>query len=165
MIMIIPTLARALVGARRDKILIVSPHNALLDQQKRHAEDNHLANTNIIVTIITSTSVRDVIANDEFDVCYISIHALNDLVENHFSILKSWNIGTIFIDEYHLMFTEMFRYHSAWQALQKLTALDTRLCLLSATVNPAAIKIATRFLGIVNFEMIGSTSMLSQKKI
>ena len=158
MIMIIPTLARALVGVRRDKILIVSPHNALLDQQKRHAEDNHLANTNIIVTIITSTSVRDVIANDEFDVCYISIHALNDLVENHFSILKSWNIGTIFIDEYHLMFTEMFRYHSAWQALQKLTALDTRLCLLSATVNPAAIKIATRFLGIVNFEMIGSTS-------
>ena len=157
-IMVLPILSRTMVGARRDKTIIVSPHNALLDQQRRHAQDNHFANTNIVVTVVTSTTVRDVIANDEFDVCYISIHALNELVENHFAILKSWNIDTIFIDEYHLMFTEIFRFHTAWQALRKLTALDTRLCLLSATVNPAAIKIATKFLGIDNFEMIGSTS-------
>lgn len=157
-IMVLPILSRTMVGARRDKTIIVSPHNALLDQQRRHAQDNHFANTNIVVTVVTSTTVRDVIANDEFDVCYISIHALNELVENHFAILKSWNIDTIFIDEYHLMFTEIFRFHTAWQALQKLTALDTRLCLLSATVNPAAIKIAKKFLRIDKVEMIGSTS-------
>ena len=125
-IMVLPILSRTMVGARRDKTIIVSPHNALLDQQRRHAQDNHFANTNIVVTVVTSTTVRDVIANDEFDVCYISIHALNELVENHFAILKSWNIDTIFIDEYHLMFTEIFRFHTAWQALRKLTALDTR---------------------------------------
>ena len=96
MIMVLPKLARALCGATRERIIIVSPHNALLDQQQRHAVDNHLAGTNIIVTVTTSTSVGDVIANNEFDVCYISIHSLNDLYSNHFSAIQSWNIGTTF---------------------------------------------------------------------
>ena len=123
---------------------LLSPHSALLTQQKILSEQ-FFRETSLIVVAITGSDLDNVDSMIDFDLGFISIHAWNELVTKKDDLLKTWGIGTIFIDECHLMFCELFRFGNSWTGLQDIQRFGAKLVCISATVNDEAAKIIAQF--------------------
>lgn len=148
-------LARFLRGSKRKKFIVLSPHSALLAQHVLQSKD-FFHGTSLKVISLTAADLDSANMNGDFDLCYISIHAFALIVKSKRDLLKSWSVGSIYIDECHLLFCEIFRIGNSWNSLQDIVAFETKLVALSATLNPFAIQILANYMGIQkNYEVIG----------
>lgn len=148
-------LARYLRGSKNKRFLVLSPHSALLAQHVQQSQQ-FFEGTSLHVTSITGANIDTANTLVDFDLCYISIHAFSILAAQNRELLQSWDIGTIYIDECHLMFCELFRIGTSWNSLQDIQRFGTKLVCLSATVNDVALKMIAHYMGINdNYEVIG----------
>ena len=79
-----------------------------------------------------------------FDIIFISIDAFG-LRQSYKSVLDSWGVKVIFVDEFHLAFTGMF---SSWQVVAEssdLKSLNTKIVLLSAMTNLTAMRMMATY--------------------
>ncbi len=151
-------LARFLRGSKRRKFIVLSPHSALLAQHVLQSKD-FFTGTSLKVVSLTAVNLDNANTIGDFDLCYISIHAFALMSTTMDDLLKSWEIGTIYIDECHLLFCELFRIGNSWNALQDIASFGTKLVSLSATINQTAMKMIAHYMGISsNYEVIGDAS-------
>jgi superfamily II DNA or RNA helicase len=150
-------LARYFHGSRSKITIVISPHCALLSQQKILSEQ-FFRQTDLNVVAITGSNLDNLDLMENYDLVFISIHAWYVLATNKENLLKSLDIGTIFIDECHLMFCEFFRFGNSWTGLQDIQRFGAKLVCMSATINNYAIKIIAHFLGMkTNYAVIGGS--------
>jgi superfamily II DNA helicase RecQ len=64
----------------------------------------------------------------------------------------------IFVDEYHNIVGELFRFSSSWQSLRLCASLNAKISFLSATSDKILMKYISNFIGIGEYEVIGSVS-------
>ena len=148
-------LSRFLRGSKRKKFIVLSPHSALLALHVIQSKD-FFHGTSLKVVSLTAADLDSVSTIGDFDLCYISIHAFAILRDSKADLLESWEVGTIYIDECHLLFCELFRIGTSWNSLRDIVALGTKLVALSATLNKFAIKIIANYMGIEeNYQVIG----------
>ena len=93
--------------------------------------------------------------SSNFDLLFISIHAFKDLMDKHPNQLQQWNIKNIFIDEYHNIFSELFRHTNSWTSLRNLARHSIKITLLSATANPLLMDFVGHYLGLGSYRVIG----------
>ena len=155
-IYVLPLLAHVLHGVKPPKIVVISPHNALLTQHRLQAE-KYFRGTSLRVMSALPTNIRslDTIPS-EFDLLFISIHAFKDLLDNFSHVVDSWNISNIFIDEYHNIFGEIFRHETSWVALNDLARLKAKIMCMSATANAQLMEYVGSYLGMGDYKVIGS---------
>jgi len=84
-------------GVNRPKSIVISPYNALLAMHHMQATKYFLETSLRVETLLPSNVAADEISSD-FDLLFISIHAIKDLMEKHPNQLRQWNIKSIFID-------------------------------------------------------------------
>ena len=151
-------LARYLRGSKWKKFIVLSPHSSLLAQhvlQSRH----YFRGTSLHVASIHATELDTASIVDDFDLCYISIHTFAVMVETKKEMLNSWGIGTIYIDECHLLFCELFRIGTSWTSIQDIQCFGTKLVCLSATMNPTTMTMIANYMGIKeNYTVIGDAA-------
>lgn len=158
-------LARYLRGSKRKRFVVLSPHSALLAQHVLQSKE-FFHGTSLKVTSITSTDIDTLNTMDEFDLCYISIHAFAIIVDDRKELIESWDIGTVYIDEIHLLFCELFRLGNSWRSIQDIQKFGTKLVCLSATINDVAMKIVAHYMGIGdNYTVIGDTTSYSPPNV
>ena len=150
-------LARYLYSSKIKKSLVIIPHNALLAQQQRNSREKYFYATSVRVVHASLENLQELIGlMGEFDLCYISIHAFATLISKHRGELMSWGLDLVFIDEYHLLFSEIFRVQQ-WASIQDIVSLEARIICTSATTCTDSIKCTASFLGIKsgNYTVIG----------
>jgi len=151
-------LARYLRGSKNKRFLVLSPHSALLAQHVQQSQQ-FFDGTSLQVTSITGSNIDTANTLVDFDLCYISIHAFAKLADKNRELLQSWDVGSIYIDECHLMFCELFRIGTSWNSLQDIQRFGTKLVCLSATVNEIALKMIAHYMGIKdNYKVIGDAA-------
>jgi hypothetical protein len=69
-----------------------------------------------------------------------------------------WNVRNIFINEYHNIIGELFRFTTSWQSLCYVTSLNVKIMLLSATADRELMKYTADFMSLAEFDVIGSTA-------
>ena len=117
------------------RTIVISPHNSLLSQHELQSRQ-YLQGTNLRVSSMLPADVTMPIPSPDFDLLFISIHAFNDLTTTHGRyILQTWNVRNIFIDEYHNIVGELFRYSSSWQSLRLLAATNDHVSLCNCQSN------------------------------
>jgi len=139
------------------KTMVISPHNSLLAMhilQARH----YLRGTNLTVTSLLPDEVQNQNFPQHFDLLFISIHAFNVLMVEYSHVIYQWNIQNIFIDEYHNIIAELFRYSISWQSLRLIASLNVKIMLLSATTEKQLMTCIATFMKLGDFEVIGSTT-------
>lgn len=139
------------------KIMVISPHNSLLSQHKQQS-CHYLRGTNLQVSSLLPVDIRNDNFPSHFDIIFISIHAFNDLITDYMHVLLSWNVKNIFIDEYHNIVGELFRFSSSWQSLRLIASLNVKIMFLSATTDKYLMQHLATFMSIGQFDIIGSTS-------
>ena len=157
----VPPLARYMHGYKPFKFVVVLPHNALLAQQQLCTLEKYFHSTTLKVIYINSKNMRDYTDKaSDFDLCYISIHAFDILLQEHRAKIQSWNVNVIFIDECHLLFAENFRLGKQWSSLRNLVSLGPRIVCTSATFCSSSIKSTASFLGmrLDNYQVIGGAA-------
>lgn len=138
------------------RTIVISPHNSLLSQHEVQS-CQYLRGTNLRVSSMLPVDVTIMsLSPPDFDLLFISIHALNDLFTTHGrSILQTWNVKNIFIDEYHNIVGELFRYSSSWQSLRMLAATNIKIMCLSATADPTLMDNLASFMCLEQYAVIG----------
>jgi len=135
--------------------VVISPHNSLLSQHELQSCE-YLRGTNLRVSSMLPADISVQSPMPDFDLLFISIHAFNDLIQTHgLHILQNWNVKNIFIDEYHNIVGELFRYSSSWQSLRLLAASNIKIMCLSATADPTLMDNIATFMGLGNYQVIG----------
>ena len=69
-------------------------------------------------------------------------------MKDHGAAFASWGVERIFVDEYHLLFQEIFRHSNSWCSLQNISRLGTKIICLSATSNKNVTEMTAHYLGI-----------------
>ena len=138
------------------KTMVISPHNSLLEMHKLQS-CQYLRGTNLIITSILPEQVQSGQLPSHFDLLFISIHAFNELMREDSHVIKQWNLRNIFVDEFHNIIGELFRFTSAWQSLRPMTSLNVKIMLLSATAEEKLIKTIGEFMNLGDYEVIGTT--------
>ena len=136
------------------KTIVISPHNSLLSQHKLQARQ-YLRGTNLRVSSLLPIDIASENIPSDFDLLFISIHAFNDLITTSRHIIDGWKIQNIFIDEYHNILGELFRFTSSWQSLSMLSALNIKVICLSATSDRFLMEYLSTFMGLGEYEVIG----------
>ena len=137
------------------RTVVISPHNSLLSQHELQSCE-YLRGTNLRVSSMLPADISVQCPTSDFDLLFISIHAFNDLIQTHgHHILQKWNVKNIFIDEYHNIIGELFRYSSSWQSLRMLAAATTKIMCLSATADPTLMDNVASFMCLGNYKVIG----------
>jgi superfamily II DNA helicase RecQ len=142
--------------SRIPKTMVISPHNSLLEMHKLQS-CLYLRGTNLHVTSILPEQVANQQFPSHFDLLFISIHALNDLMMEYSHIVRQWNLQNIFVDEYHNLLGELFRFTSSWQCLRLITSLNVKIMLLSATSEEKLMNTCACFMNLRDYKVIGST--------
>ena len=136
------------------KTMVISPHNSLLSQHKLQAQQ-YLRGTNLrVASLLPQDISADTIPTD-FDLLLISIHAFNDLMCSMRHVIEGWNLQNIFIDEYHNVLGELFRFTTSWQSLRALSSLNIKIMCLSATSDQCLMNYLANFMCLGNYEVIG----------
>jgi len=137
------------------RTVVISPHNSLLSQHELQSCE-YLRGTNLRVSSMLPADISVHCPLPEFDLLFISIHAFNDLIQTHGRhILQTWNVNNIFIDEYHNIVGELFRYSSSWQSLRMLAEANIKIMCLSATADPTLMDNIASFMCLGNYKVIG----------
>lgn len=132
-------------------------YNSLLSQHKTQAQQ-YFRGSNIRVMSLLPTDVDDSLP-DDFDLLFISIHALYKLIDTHGpSVIQDWALDNIFIDEYHNIVGELFRYHNSWTSLRQIARFKVKVMCLSATADDILIGNLASFMGFDKFTVIGDKS-------
>jgi superfamily II DNA helicase RecQ len=139
------------------RCMVISPHNSLLAMHKTQSKQ-YLSGTSLSVSSLLPVDVQNQDFPVYFDLLYISIHAFNNLMINHQDVFTQWNIQNIFVDEYHNVVSELFRFNSSWSSLRLCASLNTKIMFLSATSDQTLMKYLSTFFGIGEFQVIGSVS-------
>ena len=148
-------LAAYLNGCQVRKTIVISPHNSLLSQHKMQAR-KYLRGTSIRVLSLLPADIQYPLPTD-FDLLFVSIHAFNDIITNHgYAALESLNVDNIFIDEYHNIVGELFRYNTSWKSLRLIAAMNIKVMCLSATADDNLMTHLASFMGLGNFVVIGN---------
>ena len=164
-IYILSQLARVLNGMKPHKNIVISPHNALLTQHRLQAL-KYFAGTSLKVTSLLPMDISNPMSiQDDFDLLFISIHAFKELIDSHYQRVMNWHIDTIFVDEYHNIFGEIFRHANSWIALRNLASLKARIMCMSATANGQLIEYVAQYLQMGNYEIIGSERNYHMPKV
>ena len=121
-------------GVNRPKSIVISPYNALLAMHHMQATKYFLETSLPVEKLLPSNVAADEISSD-FDLLFISIHAIKDLMEKHPNQLQQRNIKSIFIDKYHNIFGELFFHTNLWMSLRNLARHNIKITLLSAIAN------------------------------
>ena len=137
------------------KTMVISPHNSLLEMHKLQSR-HYLRGTNLSVISISPSDVENKHFPTHFDLVFISIHAFNELLSEYRHIILQWKLENIFVDEYHNVIGELFRFSSAWQCLCIIPSLNVKIMLLSATSEVKLMSSIARFMNLGGFEVIGS---------
>jgi len=138
------------------KTIVISPHNSLLSQHKMQARQ-YLRGTNLRVSSLLPQDITAENIPSDFDLLFISIHAFNDLLTSSRHIIDGWNVKNIFIDEYHNILGELFRFTSSWQSLRVLSALNIKIMCLSATADKMLMNYLANFMCLGDYIVIGDT--------
>ena len=155
-----PLLARALGGYSNAKSIVISPWNSLLVQHTCQSQ-KYFHSTKLTVQHITSQSPKETLnLMGQFDLLYLSVHAFKELIESHRNVFLCWDVKRIFIDEYHLLFQEIFRHSNSWESLRDLTVMNAKIVCLSATTTPSLIQMTAHYMGISegNYDIIGNAN-------
>jgi superfamily II DNA helicase RecQ len=139
------------------RCMVISPHNSLLSMHKIQSKQ-YLRGTSLSVVSLLPVDIQEQVFPTHFDLLYISIHAFNDLMINHQDVFSQWKVQNIFVDEYHNVVSELFRYNTSWNALRLCASLNTKMMFLSATSDNHLMKYISQFFGIRDYEVIGSVS-------
>ncbi len=142
------------------KILVISPHNSLLAMHVLQSK-HYLRGTSLKVLSLLPIDIQKDEIPAQFDLMFISIHAFNDLMIDQQHIFKQWCIDNIFIDEYHNMVGELFRFTTSWQSLRHCASLNAKMMFLSATTDSYLMASIAKFMSIVDYDVIGSISTYS----
>ena len=111
--------------------------------------------TNLRVLSLLPADVQQLLPMD-FDLLFVSIHAFNDIITLHgHGALEMLNVENIFIDEYHNIVGELFRYNSSWKSLRHLSSLNIKIMCLSATSDDNLMNHIASFMGFGKFVIIG----------
>jgi len=152
----LPLLARAICGSVRQRSIVICPYNSLIAQHVIKSKQCFNGTNLIVCSIITSQLEMATSNTETFDILYISIDAFNVLRQSYKSVLDSWDVKVIFVDEFHLALTEYFCHDNSWASLRDLKSLNTKIVLLSATTNRTATRMITTYVGINgNYIMVG----------
>jgi len=140
------------------RVIVISPHNSLLSQHELQSRQ-YLRGTNLRVSSMLPADVLAESPNPDFDLLFISIHAFNDLLKTHGThILQNLKVSNIFIDEYHNVVGELFRFHSSWASLRLLAGANIKIMCLSATSDPTLMENIATFMGLGQYTIIGSAA-------
>ena len=146
------------------RCIVISPHNTLLAMHKSQSK-HYFRGTTLTVASLLPLDVQKKKFPPTFDILFISIHAFNELMSDHKEVLTQWNITNIFVDEYHNIVSELFRYSSSWKSLRLCASLNKKIMFLSATSDRILMKYLSHFFGIGDFNVIGSTTSYSVPKV
>ena len=137
------------------RTIVISPHNSLLSQHEFQSRQ-YLRGTNLRVSSMLPSDISLLGPSPEFDLLFISIHAFNDLIITHGrSILQQWNVSNIFIDEYHNIVGELFRYSTSWASIRMLAGARIKIMCLSATADPTLMDNIANFMCLGQYKVIG----------
>ena len=108
--------------------MVVSPHNALLTQHEMQALKYFLG-AGLEVKSLLPSDISDMDPSLSFDLLFVSIHALKDLLREHRQVVEQWNLSQHFL----LMNTTTFlQSGSGMRALglhcRTLLHLEPKLC-------------------------------------
>jgi superfamily II DNA helicase RecQ len=110
------------------------------------------------VTSISPSNVKNQQIPSDFDLLFISIHAFNELTSESSRTIMQWKLENIFVDEYHNVLGELFKFSSSWQCLRLLASLNVKIMLLSATSEKQLMSSIAQFMNIGDYVIIGSES-------
>ena len=136
------------------RCLVISPHNSLLAQHTTQARQ-YFRGTNLRVNSLLPSQVSSDDIPTDFDLLFISIHAFHDMVKNRPQSITDWKLDNIFIDEYHNVLGELFRYSSSWESLRNLSLFNVRIMCLSATSDKFIRKGLSDFMSLGDYVVIG----------
>jgi superfamily II DNA helicase RecQ len=139
------------------RTMVVSPHNSLLAMHVMQSKQ-YLRGTSLKVIPLLPIDVQNQNFPPDFDLLFISIHALNDILVGHLDVVMQWKVQNIFIDEYHNVVGELFRFYSSWHSLRIIASLNAKIMLLSATSDKDLMTYITGFMSIGDYEVIGSVN-------
>lgn len=139
------------------RTIVISPHNSLLSMHKLQSRQ-YFRGTNLTVSSLLPVDVQNEHYPNYFDLLFISIHAFNDLMVGSRDIILGWQIKNVFVDEYHNIVGELFRFSSSWQSMRYITALNAKVMLLSATMDKKLMGYIADFMSLGEYEVIGSPS-------
>lgn len=139
------------------KTIVISPHNSLLSHHKQQSR-HYMRGTNIEVSSLLPVDIQNGNFPAHFDLLFISIHSFNNLMTEYRHIVLDWNVKNIFVDEYHNVVGEMFRFSSSWQSLRLISSLNVKIMFLSATTDYFLRQNLATFMSLGQFDIIGSTS-------
>jgi superfamily II DNA helicase RecQ len=137
------------------KTIVISPHNSLLAMHKLQSE-YYFRGSNLVVSSLLPADIQQEAFPTHFDLLFISVHAFNDLIKGFRDIVLGWMVQNIFVDEYHNVVGELFRFSSSWQSIRLTTSLNAKIMLLSATTEANLTQYIAEFMGLDNYEVIGS---------
>lgn len=161
-------LARSITGSTKTRVIVICPYNPNLAQQELKSKSIFFGTNVKVYSITSSTLEQQVTAVSDFDLLYISMDAFQTLRTNetYSCYLVSWNVNIIFVDEFHCSFIENFRHEDSWQGLRNLSAIGSKVCLVTATTNATATKMIANYVGIGDsYVVVGGPSSYSLPKI
>ena len=138
------------------RTIVISPHNSLLSMHKLQSM-HYFRGSNLVVSSLLPVDVQKEAFPTHFDLLFISVHAFNDLMTGYRDTVLGWQVQNIFIDEYHNVVGELFRFSTSWQSVRLTTSLNAKIMLLSATTDANLIQYIAQFMGLGDYEVIGST--------
>jgi len=149
-------LAAWMNSVKPPRIIVISPHNSLLSQHKQQSL-HYFRQTSLEVRSLLPIDITLGDIPDQFDLLYISIHGLNDLMKKYPQQISKWNLKLIIIDEYHNVFGEHFRLDSSWSCLRLLSVHKVKIMCFSATADEYLMDRIGQYLGMGNYKILGST--------
>jgi len=140
------------------RCIVISPHNSLLAQHKMQSRQ-YLRGTNLRVESLLPSDILSGDIPKEFDLLFISIHALSDMMDPPLRhLIHNWNLTNIFIDEYHNVIGELFRYPTSWASLRMIASLNVKIMCLSATSDKFLMEHLASFMALGKYVVIGDTA-------
>lgn len=137
------------------KTMVISPHNSLLYMHKVQSQ-HYFRASNLVVASLLPVDVQQEAFPTQFDLLFISVHTFNDLMTGFREIVLGWDVQNLFIDEYHNVVAELFRFTSSWQSIRLATSLNAKIMLLSATTDAKLTQYVSQFMGLGHYDVIGS---------
>jgi len=161
-------MARSITGSTKTRVIVICPYNPNLAQQELKSKSIFFGTNVKVYSLTSSTLERQVTAISDFDLLYISMDAFQTLRNNdaYSGYLVCWKVNIIFVDEFHCSFIENFRHADSWQGLRNLSAIGSKVCLVTATTNATATKMIASYLGIGDsYVVVGGPSSYSLPKV
>lgn len=151
---ILPLVYGAMFSQKIPHVLLIAPHNALVNQHAQQARES-FGGTSLTVHTLTTAECESVTLEDlQANLLVVSVAGFFQLRTHHEQLLRHCPIQICFIDEVHNLVQESFRVET-WSALQNLASLGWKLYLLTATTNDLLSKCLSDYIGKAQFRIIG----------